>query len=582
MSTHTPPNNTCEPPQEDEVVDEAPAWWARSPVLSYFARYQRLLSLLSLALLTLTFGGGLMISHISAKHGLLVFGSDPALWAAGGRAALRVEARALSLGERAAILSARVFFERPQTSPSTPPLDSTPLEQRLGVSLQAGVDLPREPGAWRMVIEAEAISARGLKAQALKGGLPASINALDEAQLMTLGERVSLRAERLVTLSARPLYNLKQLNPARTPDPLAPRLGQEGGELASFGADQRLSFLLPSELIIMGVRDKHTPLKGLVEVSLNQAPPQLLKLDEHGLASLTTTPQTPTVDLTARLTTTTPPDEGSVGEPVTLEVKERVWPEAHQFSLRPATQRVGPTRAPLLSLKSTTHVKALFVDLWWGERWVDTRVVPLDQSGEAQLHLSLPQVYAWGDERGGAREASPTLLWAQTYHSPYQPGETRGGSYLLYAPHEMSDERVGAWLMDQLKHVKLTKLRWPHLSPKQWLNPLPLRLALGRVARPLTDPQLIINSVASAEATAGAMKARYQVNFLVVMASLCALLMLGLGGLMWGHERRLAPLRAELNINKRRWEALGWLLSVSVILACFFGGMVYLIYVIRW
>jgi hypothetical protein len=136
--------------------------------------------------------------------------------------------------------------------------------------------------------------------------------------------------------------------------------------------------------------------------------------------------------------------------------------------------------------------------------------------------------------------------------------------------------------MDQLKHFKLTKLRWPQLSSEQWLKPRPLRLALGRVARPRTDPQLIINSVASAEATAGAMKARYQVNFLIVMASLCALLMLGLGGLMWGHERRLAPLRAELNINKRRWEALGWLLSVSVILACFFGGMVYLIYVIRW
>jgi len=539
-------------------------WRVRSPALSFFAKYQRLMLGLIALLVTVVLAGGLMISQISARHGLLVFGSSPERWTAGHHAALRVEARALSLGHRAAILSATVRFESPHL-PSPPP---QPLTQALGVSLQGSLKLPDEPGRWTLVIEAEAISAQGPQGEALKAGLARTTR----GRALRLGARVPLRATLSFQLAPQAnTLDTPALQPARTPDLLKARAPDAEAIVKSFAADQRLSFELPSDLLILSLSTSCEPIRGLLSASVNGADPDIYPIGPDGITSLSVTPRSPTIDLelSARGLDQDPNEDA-------LAVShERVWPEAHQFGLSVNTQRLGPGEGALLTLKSTQVAEGLFVDLWCNERWLSTYVVPLNEAGEGQL--ALPPLFPKGSSDPSA--SAPSLLWLQAYQSPYQPGEVRGGRYLIYQPTQLSDEALGAWLLERTKDLKVTRSEWPNLPPKRWVEPLPMRLLLGRVERPKVDPTLIINSVASSEATALLLKQRYKGMFLSFMAGLCLVILLGFAWLMSGHHRSLTPLRETLGL---KGHALWWFAQVTFILLCFFGGMVYLVYTIRW
>jgi len=559
-----------EPPRRElsgaRLVEGYPEWWVSSPALSFFMRHQRLLFGLCALVVIVMLSGGLMISQLSARHGLLVFGSDPSGWSAGSQAALRVEARALSLGHRAAILSAQVRFEsshRPAPPPQT-------LRQALGLSLQGTVQLPAAPGVWQMIIEAEAISGSGARAAQLKEGL--AQRSLEGA--LSLGERVKLRAQLELNLrptGATPI--LSELKPARSPDLLRARSAGESVTIKSFAADQRLSFELPSTLLVVGVDQDGQPAQGELVLSVNGTPHKPLRLSEEGIASLSVTPRSPTIDLELAL-------RAHGGAELSATSGERVWPEAHQFSLTASSQLLESSGGALLSLQSTQAAEGLFVDLWWEGRWIMTTLARLDASGRGQLQLKSPELERWS----GAQAVEPALLWVQSYQSPYQPGEVRGGSYLLYRPTALSDEELGAWLLARVAQLKVTHKEWPQLKPAQWLKPAPLRLLLGRIERPLADPQLIINAVASAEATASLMKRDYQASFFIFMACFCALILALFVWLMTAHQRSLRPLHAELNISSQalRSHVALWFAQVAAILIIFFGGMIYLVYTIRW
>lgn len=570
MSEYTSPSDKQAPSAEPEQAQPLegpleggyPQWWVSSPALSFFAKHQRLLSSLIALMVMTALGGGLVVSQISAHHGLLVFGSPPEHWSAGSQTALRVEARALSLGHRAAILSASARFESPHL-PSPPP---QALKQGLGLSLQGTIQLPSAPGDWTLIIDAEAISAQGLKGDSLKVGL--SKTPLNRA--LRLGERVPLQATLPLKLSAPSSPSgFSALEPARSPDLLKARAPDASAVVKSFAADQRLSFELPSTLLILSLDPAGVPLTGSLNVSMNGDPSARHPVGPDGITALTVTPRSPTIDLKVSF------EEVSLEGDARAETYERVWPEAHQFGLDSSAQLLRVGEGALLTLKSTQPAEGLFVDLWWGPRWLSTFIAPLNSAGEGQLHLSPPAFTRWSPELG----SRPALLWVQAYLSPYQPGETRGGRYLLYQPPQMSAEELGAWLLEQTERLKVTQTTWPQLSPERWVEPLPLRLILGRVERPKGDPTLIINSVASAEATATLLKRKYQGLFFLFMAGLCLVILIGLGWLMSAHQRSLAPLREELNL---KGHALWWFAQVSLILLCFFGGMIYLVYTIRW
>ena len=551
-------------PLRSETEADDLEWWVSSPALSFFAKHQRLMFGLIALLMTVVLAGGLMISQISARHGLLVFGSSPERWTAGRQAALRLEARALTLGHRAAILSATVRFESPHL-PSPPP---QPLTQALGVSLQGSLKLPDEPGRWTLVIEAEAISAQGVKGEALKTGLAHT----PRDRALRLGTLVPLRATLSFELADQATrHDRSPLQPARTPDLLKARASDAEALVKSFAADQRLSFELPSELLILSLNEHGAPLRGVVSASVNGADPRLYPIGPDGITSLSVTPRSPTIDLELSA-------RGIAQEPDAppLAVShERAWPEAHQFGLHVNTQRLGSGEEALLTLKSTQVAEALFVDLWCEEQWLSTYVAALNEAGEGQLLL--PPLFSKGS--GDVRANEPSLLWVQAYQSPYQPGEVRGGRYLVYQPPQLSDSALGVWLLERTKDLKVTQSEWPSLQPERWVEPLPMRLLLGRVERPKVDPMLIINSVASSEATAGLLKQQYQAMFFSFMAGLCLVILLGFAWLMRVHHKSLAPIRETLGL---KGQALWWFAQVTVILLSFFGGMVYLIYTIRW
>ena len=153
----------------------------------------------------------------------------------------------------------------------------------------------------------------------------------------------------------------------------------------------------------------------------------------------------------------------------------------------------------------------------------------------------------------------------------------------------MSDDTLAAQVEGALQDLVITRrgggARWPHLTPEQWLEPLPLRLALGRVARPKADPKLIIDSGASASQTLARTKASYQRGFLTLMSGLCALLLLVIGWLMRAHHRAvLASLAAHPDnaLLIDRWSRARWFIPVALIITSFFVGLMILVMTIRW
>lgn len=570
-SEFTPPNPKSQEDLSHEQNDLAytesgyPKWWASSPALSFFVKYQRILSILGVVLMMLILAGGLMISQISAKHGLLVFSSHPQYWSAGSQVALRVEARALALGSRSAILNAQVRFE----SPYLPDFPPQALSQALGVSRQDTIQLPETPGTWTMIIEAEAISAQGIKGEVLKGGLAQT----PPQRAKRLGDKVQLRASLpLNLLSKATSSTFAPYKPARTPDLLKARSANDA-TIKSFAADQRLSFELPSELLIITIDEHGKPLFGTLSLTVNDASNTITRLTEkEGITSLTLTPRSPTIDLKMNFRE----NEGDHETLLSAESYERIWPQAHQFALTPSSQVIHSNGGLFLTLKSTQPAQGLFVDLWWGKRWLSTHIAYLDQAGEGQLQIPCPPFQNWDPDL----RDHPKILWVQAYQSPYQPGETRGGRYLVYQPPHMDLSTLGTWLLTELKDLKVTQKEWPQLASERWLSTRPLRLLLGRIQRPKVDPELIINDVASSKATATLLKRQYQSTFFLFMAALCLIILCALAGLMFIHQKKLAPLRAELNLAGG--QSLLWFLQVALILMCFFGGMMYLVHIIRW
>jgi|GEM_PF-2421891 len=572
-----------------------PDWWASSPGLSLLARHRRAVALSGAVALALLLAGGLVLSSLSARWGLLVFGSDPRLWVAGEPAALRVEARALGVSDRVALLSATARLTRPGVPPPPP----QPLLGASGAHLQGTLTLPDTPGPWTLVVEAEAVSARGARGAALSEG----VAHLAPEAAARLGARVSLTASLDVTLLAAPAPLAAPWEDAQAPELLSPRGGEAEGALLSFPAEQRLSFNLPSDLIVAALDAAGAPLPGAVvarDLAARPAEPLAARgagerrpLSPHGLALLTRTPRAPTVDLDLSYDSPAPapiaePIAAPIAEPIAAPItaQERHWPEAHQFALRPQRQRARPGERITLDLHSTVPGERLFVDLWWGARWVGGWVEEA-RGGRGQVALTVPRLRL--PPGHDAPDAPPALLWAQVYKSPYLPGEVRGGAYLLYQAEGVRDEALAAQLTGALRDLVITRrgagARWPALDAAAWLEPLPLRLALGRVARPKADPALLIDSGASAAQTLARTRQEYQRAFVGLMSALCALLLGGLAWLMRAHHRAvLASLAAHPDGDLRLdpWARARWFLPAAALIACFFAGLALLALTVRW
>ena len=546
---------------DSESYEVAP-WWHTSAGLSFFFKHQKFFVGLMICIFTLLLGAGLIISQITATHGLIVFGSHPHLWSVHRKVALRIEAHSLPLHQKIKLKSARIYFVSPIGERTSPQV----LKQKIGTFLQGTVKLPHRESHWKMIIEAEP----------------------ESRDLITLYAQlpIDLRS----SFPPPPLLEL-----AETPHLAQAKEGD--GNLSFFAADQRLSFELNSDLFLVAEHPDGTPWRGTFQLERRQGLsgvplPSQVKTDQDGLALFTVIPRSPNLQLNATsLSLINEAAHGQIentqhidneSEETPTVAYKRLFPMAHQFTLYAQSQHIGGGGRVSFKVKSSVRVKQLFFDLWWGDVWIETKVIEVNDN-EGYLRIDLPHTHL--------PLTQPHLLWAQVYKNPYLPGDIRGGTYLLYEPSSKKTSsytklQLGEWLKNKLIKNKVEpESYWPMLSADRLMTSKLLRLGLGRFKRPQTNPQIIIDSGSSAQEMVYQMRAQYQRWFFIAMSVMYALICSAIGWLMWSHYKSMIahPLLADLYGGQHmRRSTLRWFFFIVVTLLSFFGGMIFLVFTIRW
>jgi len=241
-----------------------------------------------------------------------------------------------------------------------------------------------------------------------------------------------------------------------------------------------------------------------------------------------------------------------------------------QFVLDSAHLQVAPDDELPFRVHSLHQRGPLFVDLWYGERWLASSTVELN-AGLAQGKLKIPEL-----------KDDPALLWIQAYKSAFLPGQARGGRHLLFSSNPQEGLR---WLRSQLMLQENAPEHLEKIPLSQ--EPLLLEYLLGRPGRPERDPPLLADSGVSARQSIKALKELWQGRFALSMFLVALLLLLGLGILIYQHNRDVneawslagGDVDGEQGSRKRALLDASYLL---IILGLFLFAMIQLMLSIHW
>ncbi len=535
-----------------------------APFVEQLDRKHRIARFFVLTLFAIALTGGLVITQISVKRGLIVYSSPTDHWVPGRQIVIRAEGRSLPFRQSIQLQDARVLIKHKD---GLKPLKSQELRPALEQMWQGVITLPQTPGKYQMVIEAEGFE----QPSATKGErsiLPVKLNAHLEFELNN-GARSS------------PIWPPL----AQTPTTARERRGE--GTLSFYPADQRLTSELPSTLYVIGQSESGQPLSEtvkftLLEGLLSEPLPQEITLNRQGIASLIITPKSMGLRISA---------ESHLGSEVDSSTSsdERFNPRAHQFNLIPQARVVKSSGEISIEVQSTYPTDRLYIDLWWGGHWLSTDTVHMVDTSRKRstgglkstglIQLSIPDLPLLKTE-------TPQLIWLQSYLLPYQIDEVRGGAYLLWSPPTWNAERLARWLLERIELSEMEPSQyWRHLPLDQLLTGDLLRLALGRIARPPANPEVIINSGESAQITAQRHRSGYMQLYLEFMAGLCLMTMVWLVTLVSiTYKRQISsPEWSDpASVRQARKVAIAWIAPMLLLLLVFFGAMVLLVFKVSW
>jgi hypothetical protein len=544
MSTQTPP-----------MIDLS------TPFIERLSKRQRFARLLILSLFAVTLTGGLVITQINVKRGLIVYSSEETQRIAGSSMVLRVEGRSLPFRQSIRLSDVKVQVQ----GQGQEAYQTTRLKPALDEMWQGVITLPIQPGRYQLFINAE-----GFEHPSVNHGKSSNVP-------------ITLNASLELKVVEKPVRSFLWPPLAQTPTTARERLGE--GTLSFYPMDQRLTSELPSDIVIVAQDHEGDPWQGEVKLThlsglLAQPIKRQIKLNSLGIGLFSVTPRS--MGLRLRAEAFLADDQRDT----LTSSDERFSPRVHQFNILPAHRLVKSGGLILFDVQSTYASSKLYVDLWRGNEWLSTQTVDmLGLSREEQVGgltsmgrggLNMPQLYA----------KSPQLLWLQTYQLPYQIDEVRGGAYLLWVPKEMDNSEVTKWLLDQVKSSEMEPSGyWHNLKPKHLLKSQVLRLFLGRLMRNPASPSVLINSGVSAQITAEIQQASYLKLYLKFMAALCLVTTLWLVSLVWFTYKRhiSSPEWSDgYSVKQARRIAITWLAPMVAILMVFFGAMILLVFKISW
>lgn len=532
-----------EPAGADRSADEVNP--PGSSLLWILHRHRKLLAALGALWFGGAVAGGIVLSTVDARQGLHVFG--PKTWIAGEPAVVRIGMRNLQHGFFEPIPPVEAVFVGPDGTARRP----EPITDPAGDFVQGTLVAPRPAGAWTLRLTT-----------ANPDGQPVDAE---------------------VPVEVRPADATPPLPPTRKRTTKRPEESDGPLRLQLLPADGVMPGGLPSRLMVRATeRSTGAPVSAEValgfETGRSAFPlPSSVRTDLAGLAEMPVIPRERA--FVARLTSPGSRSPGSMppgsmaGTVSTARPTVRDTPT--QFAVSTPSPVVAPGAAAPLLVRSLHRSGPVFVDAWWGDRWLATASVELED-GEATLDLPLP------------RPASdPALLWVQAYRSTYLPGDARGGLHLLVTGRTVGD--AAGWLAGALG-ARGDEPGYTGAIQRMDSRPDPARIVrflLGRLDRPDRDPPLLADSGITARQTVAALRARWQTRFVAALA-------LG-GAVMFG----IMALLLSLNYRdvQARWHAVGgdeegamgtrrrFFLEASgmfAVLAIFILGIIQLLLTIRW
>ena len=522
----------------------------------------RLTHWLILGLFTLALGGGLMISSVKAKHGMIVYSDGLDEWLVGQEVSLRISSFDLFLRNSIEIKNAELTL----TDHHGKELARLKFSRALQDLWQLTLKAPDEPGDYTLMIMADGQGPKVTQASASS-------------------QSIKLRAERTIKIRTGDTTSVHIKELASTPVTARARRGP--GALWFFAADQSLTMELTSSAFIVAQDSAHKPWRGEVDLKLvegisAQDVPASVKTDRNGVAEFEMTTQSRRVSLTATATISSdlkPVDDTSS--------EEYFYPQPYQFNLISQRQLVRSGDKLSATILSSQESPKLYFDLWWGARWMSTETLAMRRVNTRKslggLHYRGRHQWTVPDLPRVAQQ-QPQLLWIQAYEHPYQIDEIRGGSYLLWAPAKYEDSKIATWLRAQLVQREVEPRHyWDQVSDESLLSPRILRLALGRISRPKANAKALIDTAKSAEQTASLQRATYVSLYLRGMFSIAVVTISWLGLLILRQYRSQVS-KAEWSdpesVAALRKTSFKWLAYVVIFSSTFFGLMTLLPYLV--
>ena len=151
-----------------------------------------------------------------------------------------------------------------------------------------------------------------------------------------------------------------------------------------------------------------------------------------------------------------------------------IWHEDARAAFFDIQKVEAASNSVRITVKSRDGDRNYFVDLWCGEQWLATTLVP----GDREVSEVFLDGIHW-------TKTDPPL-WVQAYRNPFTPGELRGGQYVLHKAQ--LDNLRKQWLGMQANQV------WRSMPPSDDTIPF----TAGQLTPPAAIPALLIDSAQAA------------------------------------------------------------------------------------
>ena len=545
----------------------------RPGLIAVLHRHRRPLTVLAILWFAGLMVGGIFLSQLDARLGLNLFG--PRVYVVGEPAVVRVALRELRFDRLRPLTAAEVRLERDDGTVAGP----WPLTTVAGDLVQ-GTIVPPSPGSWRLVVTApvdEVVLLLAVPIQVLPNPPPLALAAAPKHAPPPRADQGP------ILLDAHPTDHLLA---AGFPTRLTLRaMDAQGHPAADVPVrlelqEGRTALPLPPEV--------RTGPNGLVEVPvLPQHPIFWLNLavvapPEAPPSAPTTAPEVPAAPAPEAPAppSEAPPAPASEAAPpatpvplaATSSATRRLKHAPTQFMMVTGEAVVQPGAQLAVGVKSLHRTGPIFVDVWQGDRWLASMPAEL-ADGEARFFLTLPT----------ALPQDPALLWIQAYRTPYLPGPSRGGTYVL-ATRQPPEVALRAFA-GQLAATGHDPLFTAYEAGAATNDPVLARYLLGLPDRPVADPPLLTDTSESARQTVASLKGTWQRRFVVALVA-SGVLMFGL---------MLVLLLLNTREVQRRWDAADGgeaavrgtrfvreAILLFAILAVFIVALIQLVLVIRW